>query len=127
MSSRSCIFIVTEEHKVTINKVFEAMNLGPDNIAMPASVDGQEPATHRYGHAWADEATSVAWLALGEGVLPTIVLVDGVWGRDGLPTEQEAITATTGFTISVATGGVIPTEHLVGILSGMGLQQVEIV
>lgn len=115
MPNRSCVYVVTDEHKAAANGVFEAMGLGPDNIAMPAAGTSAGPATHWYGHTWADEETANAWLAYAEGTLPSIM---GPWEN---PTEAEAIAASAGFTISVSAGEAVPTDHLTGILAGMGL------
>lgn len=118
MPDRSCVLVVTDEHKAVVNLVFAAMGLGPDNIGMPAGATDAGPATHWYGHSFADQALSDAWLAYAEGTLPT---VQYPWGMFDLPSEVDAIAAAAGFTISVSAGEAVPTDHLNGILAGMGL------
>lgn len=118
MPNRSCVLVVTDQAKAVVNGVLAAMGLGPDNIAQPAGVADTGPATHWFGHSFADQATSDAWLAYAEGVLPT---VQYPWGMFDNPSEVDALAAAAGFTISVSAGEAIPVDHLNGILAGMGL------
>lgn len=121
MPDRSCVLVVTDAAKAAVNGVFDAMGLGPDNIAQPAGASSEGPVTHWFGHSFADQATSDAWLAYAEGMLPT---VSYPWGMNGPPSEAEALAAVAGFTISVSAGEAAPGDHLNGILAGMGLTPV---
>lgn len=121
MSARSCILVVADAQKAAVNLVIEAMGLGPDTISQPAATTTEGPATHWFAHSYNDQPIAEAFLAYAEGSLPTIQYP---WGMFDTPPEVNAIAAAAGLTVSVSSGEAIPTEHLEGILAGMGLVKV---
>lgn len=123
MANRSCILVVTEEHRATVNGVLNAMGLGPDNLARGAAATAEGPATHWFAHSYVNEALSETLLDYAEGGLPAI---DFPWGMYDSPTAAAVLAAVPGFSISVSAGEAVPVDHLDGILAGMGLTPVTV-
>lgn len=54
MRNISCALIIPAAHLAEINAIAESLEHGPDNISVPLSADGHEPATHYGCHTWCD-------------------------------------------------------------------------
>lgn len=121
MPDRSCVLVVSDEHRAVVNSVLGAVGLGPDTITQPAAGGAGGPPTHWFAHSYNDQPTAEALLTYAEGTLPAIQYP---WGMFDTPPEVDAIAAAAGLTVSVSSGEAIPTEHLEGILAGMGLVKV---
>ena len=62
MKSISCALVIPAAHRVEMNAIGEALGYGPDNLSVPLSGDGAEPASHYGCHTWCD-AEFIALLA----------------------------------------------------------------
>ena len=58
----SCALVIPAAHRTEMNVIGEALGYGPDNLSVPLSADGAEPASHYGCHTWCD-AEFIALLA----------------------------------------------------------------
>jgi hypothetical protein len=96
IAHKSRIMIVAAANLAAQNTAFESAGYGPDNIFIPLSASGEEPATH-YGSVW-------------RGIPEAEAVVDGRFGA------IEASDAITSYDASETT--------LATVLSGLSLARI---
>ena len=128
MANRNVFLIATVASVDTVNAAmqYSVWALGPGNLGVRLSADGQEPATHICGY-WAGcpEEQAIKLQQLCDGVVPDAA--DGyAWGEDGLPSEQDIIDACAlpNLRIDSAAGEVNYEAHRNGVLTSMGLMRI---
>ncbi len=128
MSIRTIIGVVTAAAVIDCRRVWNAQGLGTENFtiklcANEPGVTWETPATHYALADWVEYETAVAWLALEDGILPTIW---GTWGEDGIIDEASALAAISAENLEIFCGpGALDQQiHLNSILSTLSLVEV---
>lgn len=125
------VCIVTDAHRVNLNRVFQAMGEGPETFsrklcAIDPSATSATPATHwLMSHAGSTDSQVSIWQAMTQGNLPP--LPEGtVWGQDGVISAAEAMAAADAavFHVYSAAGDIEPAVHVAAVLATEGLQYV---
>ena len=118
--SNSILYIVPAASSEAVNLVCTAWGVGPIfGVGTNTTGGWFDPAEYFFGNyenmPSGEEATLRAMKA---GTLPEI---SGTWGEDGLPSEQDAITACATISIFLRDSEeMTASQHAVSVLSGMG-------
>lgn len=125
MTSYACN-LIDMAHEGPMNRIMnDYYQDSGDNLSQPLSATGADPATHRYGGVYVDDA----WLAVFQN-FDTAPYVP----RDGYPladgtTEQQALDAQAAFQCFVQTkqgdSSSLPTLAQVAMFSATGLKLIE--
>lgn len=117
---KSLIWLTTAEQKDAVNLCLQMMQQGPDNLSIPASPTGQEPATHYYGsYGGCPDEDAEMFLDLAAGNIPESL----PWGEPGFLTIQEGADAMAAFVVDVKEDEY--PNHETEVLSGLGIQRIE--
>lgn len=108
----SLVIIAPAALKPAANAIGEAIGWTGDNLSVPLSASGNEPATHYGCHAWA-QAIAVAWLT-GQAEPPASAY-----------TPEQIAGVLAQLTISVDPDGLQGGEHFQAALAEAGLQRIE--
>ena len=123
------ICIISDAKKDDLNKVFEAMGIGPETFTrklctINPSATYETPPTHwLMSMVNASEEDVAIWQAMTAGNLPQ--LPTGLsWGEDDIISEVSALAASAGnvFHVYSAAGDIVPVDHANAILESEGLQ-----
>ena len=108
----SLVIIAPAALKPAANAIGEAIGWTGDNLSVPLSASGTEPATHWACHAWAQEI-AVAWLT-GQAEPP-----------ESAYTPEQIAGVLAQLTISVDANGLQGGEHFAAVIADANLQRVE--
>lgn len=108
----SLVLIVPADLKDAANAMGQAIGWTGDNLSVPLSANGKEPATHYGCHAWAQDI-AIQWLT-GQAEPPA---------SDYTPEQIAGVLSQ--IVVSVDANGLQGGEHFAAAIANANLQRIE--